>query len=308
MFSLLFPGQGSQIVGMGKEFYENFDYVKDLFQNADEIFKKKISKIILEGPGEILNQTENTQTAIFLISFSIFQVLEKETNLNIKNAQFYAGHSLGEYSALCCAGSINFEQTINLLKSRGLAMQNAVPKGEGGMIAVLGIEINKLNEILSENSKFECFVANDNSPGQIVISGKLNALEIFEKNLKEKNIKVIKLPVSAPFHCPLMKNATQEMKNKILDTDFKNPLVPIISNVTASPQNKSEEIKKLLIKQIENPVRWRESIINMIDNGVKSFIEIGPGKVLSGLVKRIDRNVKLIQVNNLIDVKNITYD
>ena len=308
MFSLLFPGQGSQIVGMGKEFYENFDYVKDLFQNADEIFKKKISKIILEGPGELLNQTENTQTAIFLISFSIFQVLEKETNLNIKNAQFYAGHSLGEYSALCCAGSINFEQTINLLKSRGLAMQNAVPKGEGGMIAVLGVEINKLNEILSENSKFECFVANDNSPGQIVISGKLNALEIFEKSLKEKNIKVIKLPVSAPFHCPLMKNATQEMKNKILDTDFKNPLVPIISNVTASPQNKSEEIKKLLIKQIENPVRWRESIINMIDNGVKSFIEIGPGKVLSGLVKRIDRNVKLNQVNNLIDIKNITND
>ena len=308
MFSLLFPGQGSQIVGMGKEFYENFDYVKDLFRNADEIFKKKISKIILEGPGELLNQTENTQTAIFLISFSIFQVLEKETNLNIKNAQFYAGHSLGEYSALCCAGSINFEQTINLLKSRGLAMQNAVPKGEGGMIAVLGVEINKLNEILSENSKFECFVANDNSPGQIVISGKLNALEIFEKSLKEKNIKVIKLPVSAPFHCPLMKNATQEMKNKILDTDFKNPLVPIISNVTASPQNKSEEIKKLLIKQIENPVRWRESIINMIDNGVKSFIEIGPGKVLSGLVKRIDRNVKLNQVNNLIDIKNITND
>ena len=308
MFSLLFPGQGSQIVGMGKEFYENFDYVKDLFQNADEIFKKKISKIILEGPGELLNQTENTQTAIFLISFSIFQVLEKETNLNIKNAQFYAGHSLGEYSALCCAGSINFEQTINLLKSRGLAMQNAVPKGEGGMIAVLGVEINKLNEILSENSKFECFVANDNSPGQIVISGKLNALEIFEKSLKEKNIKVIKLPVSAPFHCPLMKNATQEMKNKILDTEFKNPLVPIISNVTASPQNKSEEIKKLLIKQIENPVRWRESIINMIDNGVKSFIEIGPGKVLSGLVKRIDRNVKLNQVNNLIDIKNITND
>ena len=131
MFSLLFPGQGSQIVGMGKEFYENFDYVKDLFHNADEIFKKKISKIILEGPEELLNQTENTQTAIFLISFSIFQVLEKETNLNIKNAQFYAGHSLGEYSALCCAGSINFEQTINLLKSRGLAMQNAVPKGEG---------------------------------------------------------------------------------------------------------------------------------------------------------------------------------
>ena len=308
MFSVLFPGQGSQIIGMGKEFYQNFDYVKDLYKNADEIFNKEISQIILDGPAELLNQTENTQTAIFLVSFSIFKVLEKETNFQIKNAKFYAGHSLGEYSALCCAGSINFEQTINLLKSRGKAMQNAVPKGEGGMIAVLGTEINKLNEILNKNNKFECFVANDNSPGQIVISGKLDALDLLENNLKSQNIKTIKLSVSAPFHCPLMKKATKQMENIILDTKFKDPLVPIISNVTAAPENKSEEIKRLLIEQIEKPVRWRESVINMINMGVNSFIEIGPGKVLSGLVKRIDRNIKLNQVNNLMDIKNIIND
>ena len=212
MFSVLFPGQGSQIIGMGKEFYQNFDYVKDLYKNADEIFNKEISQIILDGPAELLNQTENTQTAIFLVSFSIFKVLEKETNFQIKSAKFYAGHSLGEYSALCCAGSINFEQTINLLKSRGKAMQNAVPKGEGGMIAVLGTEINKLNQILNENNKFECFVANDNSPGQIVISGKLDALELLENNLKSQNIKTIKLSVSAPFHCPLMKMPLNKWK------------------------------------------------------------------------------------------------
>ena len=308
MFSVLFPGQGSQIIGMGKEFYQNFDYVKDLYKNADEIFNKEISQIILDGPAELLNQTENTQTAIFLVSFSIFKVLEKETNFQIKSAKFYAGHSLGEYSALCCAGSINFEQTINLLKSRGKAMQNAVPKGEGGMIAVLGTEINKLNQILNENNKFECFVANDNSPGQIVISGKLDALELLENNLKSQNIKTIKLSVSAPFHCPLMKNATKQMENIILDTKFKDPLVPIISNVTAAPENKSEDIKRLLIEQIEKPVRWRESVINMINTGVNRFIEIGPGKVLSGLVKRIDRNIKLNQVNNLMDIKNIIND
>ena len=166
----------------------------------------------------------------------------------------------------------------------------------------------KLNQILNENNKFECFVANDNSPGQIVISGKLDALELLENNLKSQNIKTIKLSVSAPFHCPLMKNATKQMENIILDTKFKDPLVPIISNVTAAPENKSEDIKRLLIEQIEKPVRWRESVINMINTGVNRFIEIGPGKVLSGLVKRIDRNIKLNQVNNLMDIKNIIND
>ena len=308
MFSVIFPGQGSQFVGMGKEFYDNFDYVREYFLIADEILKKKLSQIILEGPKEQLDLTQNTQSAIFLVSFSIFKVLEKETNFNIKDAKFYAGHSLGEYSALCCADSINFEQTINLLMSRGMAMQNAVPKGEGGMTAILGTKIDEINEILKDKSRFQCFIANDNSVGQIVVSGTLNSIKILETELVKKKIKFVQLQVSAPFHCPLMKKATIEMENKILDTNFKDPSISIISNVTASPQNNSEEIKKLLIHQIEKPVRWRESVLNMIDLGINRFIEIGPGKVLSGLIKRIDSNIKLNQVNNLTDIKNITND
>ena len=305
MFSIIFPGQGSQIIGMAKEFYDNFNYVKEYFQNADELLKKKLSKIILEGPKDQLDQTYNTQPAIFLASYSIFSVIEKETNLDVKKAKFYAGHSLGEYSALCCAKSITFNQTINLLEHRGKAMQNALPDGDGGMIAVLGTEIEIINKILVKNNKHICYVANDNTLGQVVVSGKKNSLNLLAEELKEKNIKSIFLPVNAPFHCPLMKNATEEMRNIILDTNFYDPIVSIISNVTASPQNKSQEIKNLLIEQIENPVRWRESVHNMINLGVNKFIEVGPGKVLSGLIKRIDRNIKLNQVNNLEDLKNI---
>ncbi len=305
MFSVIFPGQGSQIVGMAKEFYNNFEYVREYFLFADDLLRKKISNIILDGPKDDLDLTENTQPAIFLVSYSIYKVIEKETNFKIKDAKFYAGHSLGEYSALCCAESLNFEQTIRLLKSRGEAMQNAVPKGEGGMMAVLGTEIEKISKILNDYKEYECYIANDNSVGQVVISGATKSLEVFGNRLKEKKIKFVNLPVSAPFHCPLMKNATNEMQNKIQDANFNDPIIDIISNVTASPQNKSQEIKKLLTDQIEKPVRWRESVINMINLGVDSFIEIGPGKVLSGLIKRIDRNVKLNQVNNLTDIKSI---
>lgn len=309
MFSLIFPGQGSQIIGMAKEFYENFNYVKDLFFKADDVLNKKISKIILEGPKEVLDQTENTQPAIFLVSYSIFSTLEKESGFDLKKAKFYAGHSLGEYSALCCSNSLSFENTINLLKYRGKAMQNAVPKRNGGMLAILGVEIEIINKMLFENKdKFECYIANDNSVGQIVVSGLLASLDLFEIELKNKNIKFIRLPVSAPFHCPLMKNATIEMQDKINNTKFNKPIVDIISNVNAQPQNNPEFIKKLLIEQIEKPVRWRESVKYMIENNVNRFIEIGPGKVLSGLVKRIDRNILLNQVNNLSDVKQLKND
>ena len=307
MFSIIFPGQGSQVIGMAREFYDNFGYVRQYFTNADEILNKKLSKIILDGPKEELDQTENTQSAIFLASYSIYKVLQKESQFNEKKASFHAGHSLGEYSALCCSKSINFEQTINLLKFRGKAMQNAVPKGVGGMIAILGVEIEKINELISTNS-FKCFIANDNSVGQTVVSGKLESLETLSENLKKNKIKFVKLPVSAPFHCPLMEKATVDMKKIIEDTKFDDPIISIISNVSANPENKSENIKKLLIQQIEKPVRWRESVIKMIDLGVNRFIEIGPGKVLSGLIKRIDRNVKINQVNNLEDIKNILND
>ena len=309
MFSIIFPGQGSQITGMAKEFYQNFKYVRDFYSNADEILNKKLSKIIMDGPREELDLTENTQPAIFLVSYSIFKVIEKETQFNLKNAKFFAGHSLGEYSALCCANSIDFEQTISLLKIRGKAMQDAVPKGEGGMLAILGIEIEEINKILKDNySNFQCYIANDNTLGQIVVSGQTISLDLLSKELKKKNIKFIKLSVSAPFHSPLMKDAKEKMKEKINQTNFNDPIVDIISNVTGKPHNKSEEIKRLLIEQIENPVRWRESVINMIGSGVSRFIEIGPGKVLSGLIKRIDRNIKLNQVNNLLDLETIEND
>ena len=306
MFSVLFPGQGSQSVGMGKNLYEKFDYVKSLFEQADDILKKSLSKIVLDGPKELIDQTENTQPAIFLVSYSICEVIKKETNFDLNKAKFFAGHSLGEYSALACSESLSFEQTIKLLQSRGRFMQTAVPKGQGGMLAVLGSEIEIINEIINNNiDDFKCYVANDNSVGQVVISGNINDLNKFSEELKKKKIKNIKLPVSAPFHCKLMRSATEQMTDEISKVEFKKPKINIISNVTAQEVSDPNDIKKLLIEQIEKPVRWREIIINLIDAKVEKFIEIGPGKVLSGLVKRINNNVKLIQVNNLEDLNNL---
>jgi [acyl-carrier-protein] S-malonyltransferase len=306
MFSVLFPGQGSQSVGMAKELHDNFDYVKQLFDEAEDTLHVSMRKLIFEGPKESLDQTENTQPAIFLVSYSIFNVIKNETTFDVSKANFFAGHSLGEYSALACAGVINFKQTIQLLKIRGNAMQNAVPKNKGGMVAVLGVEIKKIEEIIeNKNSNYSCFLANDNSDGQVVVSGKIEDIENFIIELKKLNIKNIKLPVSAPFHCPLMKSATNIMSNELSKINFSAPKNMIVSNVTAEPSNDPEKIRDLLIKQIEKPVRWRESVINMIKQGNKKFIEIGPGKVLSGLIKRIDRNVELIQVNNIDDLKNL---
>ena len=306
MFSVLFPGQGSQSVGMGKEFYNNFNYVKDLFKEADDALNYSLSKLIFEGPKELLNETQNTQPAIFLVSYAIFNIIKKETKIDTSLCNFFAGHSLGEYSALACAGTLGFGETIKLLKVRGNAMQNAVPKNEGGMLAVLGEEINKINEILEVNkNKFNCFIANDNSNGQVVISGKNKDIDQFITELKRLNIKNLKLTVSAPFHCPLMNPATKIMAKELNQTKFLTPDIMIVSNVTAEPTNDPENIRSLLIEQIEKQVRWRESIINMIESGNRKFIEIGPGKVLSGLVKRIDRNVELIQVNNIDDLNNL---
>ncbi len=306
MFSVIFPGQGSQIVGMGKEFYEKFDIVKDLFKEADETLQMPLSKIILEGPKEKLDLTANTQPAIFLVSYSIFDVLKKEFNLDLNKAKYFAGHSLGEYSALSCAGYLNFSTTIKLLKSRGAAMQNAVPEGEGGMVAVLGSNVEIIEKILIENKdNFFSQIANDNSEGQIVLSGKNIDLNKLIDVLKKNGIKNIKLPVSAPFHCKLMKNATAVMKTELEKINFEDSNKSLISNVTANEINNKDDIKKLLVEQIESRVRWRESIIYMTSKDVSHFIEIGPGKVLSGLIKRIDKSVKINTINSESDIKDL---
>ncbi len=305
MFSVIFPGQGSQSIGMTKELHDNFAYVKDLFKQADDVLGYSISKIILEGPKEDLDLTENTQPAIFLASYSIFEMIKKESNINLGDAKYFAGHSLGEYSALATSGSLDFKNAIKLLNERGKAMQTAVPKGTGGMVAVLGIEIKEINNLLENQSNYKCYIANDNSNGQIVLSGLNSDIDKFIETLKTKKIKNIKLPVSAPFHCKLMNKATSIMRDKINNTNFEKPKNVIISNVTGSETQEIEKIKDLLIKQIENPVRWRESVIYMIKNGVTNFIEIGPGKVLSGLVKRIDKTINVNTINKLEDLNNI---
>ena len=306
MFSVIFPGQGSQIVGMGKEFFDKYKIVKDLFKEADDVLKIPLSKIVLHGPKQKLNLTVNTQPAIFLVSYSIFSVIKKEFNIDLNKAKYFAGHSLGEYSALSCAGYLSFSDTIKLLQSRGDAMQNSVPKGEGGMLAVLGVKVELLENIINDNKdNFFVQISNDNSEGQIVLSGRNADLNKLTEVLKFKNIKNIKLPVSAPFHCSLMKQATNIMKKKIDEANFKNGNNILISNVTADEITNIEQLKKLLIGQIENRVRWRESVVNMIDRSVNHFIEIGPGKVLSGLIKRINRTVKINTINNETDVKDL---
>ena len=306
MFSVIFPGQGSQLVGMGKEFFDNYDLVKNLFKEADEILNLPLSKIILEGPKEKLDLTINTQPAIFLVSYSIFEVIKKEFNIDLNKAKYFAGHSLGEYSALSSAGYLSFSETIKLLRIRGDAMQNAVPRGEGGMLAVLGSTVEKIEKILNENQKdFTVEIANDNSEGQIVLSGKITDLSKIIEFFKSNNIKNIKLPVSAPFHCKLMNKATKTMKEKIQKIKFQESKNILISNVTADEVAQNNRLKELLIDQIENRVRWRESVIKMIDNGVNHFIEIGPGKVLSGLVKRINNTVKINTINSLSDIQQI---
>ena len=299
MFSVIFPGQGSQVVGMGKDLHDKFEIVKNLFKEADEILNFSISKLIFEGPKEELDLTINTQPAIFLLSYSIFNLAKKEFNIDLSKAQFFAGHSLGEYSALCCAGYLKFSDTLKILKIRGEAMQNSVPKGQGGMVAILGSTVETIEKLIVENEKkFKVQIANDNSEGQIVLSGKNEDLKSLTIVLKENAIKNIKLPVSAPFHSSLMNNATTIMKEELEKLNFINSELKLISNVTAEEISNFNDLRELLTRQIESRVRWRESVIYMIKNNINHFIEIGPGKVLSGLVKRIDKNVKIDTIND----------
>ena len=277
-----------------------------MFKEDDNILNIPLSKIILEGPKTDLDLTINTQPAIFLISYSIYNVIKKEFNIDLSKAKYFAGHSLGEYSALSCSGYLNFSDTLKLLRARGDAMQNAVPKGEGGMLAVLGSTIDKIEKILNENKeKFKTEIANDNSEGQLVLSGKNNEIDKLTEVLKLNNIKNIKLPVSAPFHCQLMDKATEIMKNEIEIVNFGDSINILISKVTGEEILNKDQLKILLIQQIENRVRWRESVVYMIYKGINHFIEIGPGKVLSGLVKRINKDVKINTINSESDIKDL---
>ena len=306
MKALLFPGQGSQIVGMGIEFYKNFKLAKDIFEEADNVLNFKISKIILEGPEDQLKLTQNTQPAILTVSYLIFSVLKEEFKFDLKKFKFFAGHSLGEYSALVCSGSLNFKDALYLVHERGKAMQEAVPVGKGGMLAVLGSTVEELNQFISDiNINGVCEIANDNAEGQIIVSGNTNSIEALSNNLKKSKKKSIKLPVSAPFHCSLMKKAADTMDLKIQSTNFSDPKFKIITNVTAAPEERAINIKKLLTEQIFSKVRWRESVLYMANNDINEFIEIGPGKVLSSLVKRIVKNVNSTSINSIEDIKNL---
>tara|TARA_Y100000389_G_scaffold71507_1_gene68185 strand:- start:9908 stop:10849 length:942 start_codon:yes stop_codon:yes gene_type:complete len=307
MSALLFPGQGSQIVGMGSEFYNNFDLVKKIFKQADEKLNYKISKIILEGPTDQLQLTENTQPAILTVSYSIFKVLKNEFNFDFSSFKYFAGHSLGEYSALVCSESLNFSDAIYLLHERGKSMQKATPLGTGSMIAVLGKTTNEIVDLINliDNKEGVCEIANDNADGQIIVSGNLNSVQSLQSILKEKKIKAIPLKVSAPFHCSLMKPAANNMLEKIDKTKFNDPLVDIVNNVTAKPQKDAMIIKKLLVEQIFSTVRWRESLLNMFQAGITNYVEIGPGKVLTGMVKRTLKNVNCFSINSITDMKNL---
>ena len=233
-------------------------------------------------------------------------VYKKDFGINLNKASYFAGHSLGEYTALACAETLSFSESLRLLRIRGKSMQEAVPKGEGGMVAILGSTLDTIENIIVENSNnYKCYIANDNSNGQLVVSGKTNDLDILIKDLKENNIKSIKLSVSAPFHCKLMNNATKIMQNEIQKCDFKNPKNTLISNVTSQEVNDASLLKELLVKQIESRVRWRENVNLMLEKKVNQFIEIGPGKILSGLVKRINKNAVTNSINSEEDVKKI---
>ena len=308
MSALIFPGQGSQIVGMGLEFYNNFEIVKKIFKEADQKLDFHLSKIILEGPEDELKLTKNTQPAILTVSYSIFKVMKEEFNFKFDDFKFFSGHSLGEYSALVCSESLIFEDAIYLLSERGKAMQNAVPIGEGSMIAILGTKISEIKKLIDTkiDLKGVCEIANDNAEGQVIVSGSRDTINHFQQILKDYKIKSIPLKVSAPFHCSMMKPAAEILKSKIEQINFKEPKFQIISNVNALPEKKPSRIKELLYEQIFSTVKWRESLINMSNNGVSNFVEIGPGKVLSGMVKRTIKGVNSFSINSIADIKNLT--
>ncbi len=302
MKALVFPGQGSQYVGMGKDFYESFREVKEVFHEVDDALGLKLSNIILNGPKEELDLTENTQPAIMTVGVSIYRIFKKHKIKDLKEYLFFAGHSLGEYTSLICSDSLTLKDGARILKARGKSMQDAVPVNLGAMAAVLGAELDLINEVIKKHSSNEGIaeISNDNCPGQIVISGSKDKINKIVDDLKSNySKKAILLPVSAPFHCSLMKPSADKMNEILTKTEFKKPLINIVSNVTAKTIDNFKEIPLLLTKQITHHVRWRESVDFMSKNGVKHFIEIGPGKALTGMIKRIGKELTTTTIDNI---------
>ena len=288
--AFVFPGQGSQVVGMGKSLAANFPAAQDVFDEVDAALDGKLSAVIFEGPADALTLTENAQPALMAVSLAAFRVLENEANLKLKNdAQFVAGHSLGEYSALAAAGAFTIADAARLLRTRGRAMQRAVPVGQGAMAALIGLEFDTASAVASEAAQGEvCQAANDNGAGQVVVSGAKTAVERAVEIDKTKGAKrAMLLPVSAPFHCALMQPAADVMAEALEKVSIKAPSVPVIANVLARPVNDPAEIMRALVAQVTGTVRWRESVAYMAGAGVTNFYEVGAGKVLSGLIKRI---------------------
>lgn len=297
--ALFFPGQGSQIVGMGKELAGRFASAREVFEEVDAALSQELSAIMFEGSQETLTLTENAQPAIMAVSMAALRVLQKETGFNVAaQAAYVAGHSLGEYSALCAAGALSLSDTARLLRLRGQAMQKAVPAGHGAMAALIGADIEQAQAIAREAAQSDvCAVANDNAPGQVVISGTKAAIDRAVEISKAKGIKrAMLLEVSAPFHCPLMQPAAQAMKAALAGVRIAAPGVPVVANVTAEAARDPELIRGLLVEQVTGMVRWRESVLYLKEQGVTRAIEIGAGKVLSGLVKRIAPEIEMINV------------
>ena len=303
MISLVFPGQGSQYIGMGKDFFNNFPIAKEVYNEVDDVLGFSLSKLIFNGQIEELTLTKNAQPAIMVTSIAILKTLEKE-GFNIKKSKFVAGHSLGEYTALCASGAISLADTAHILKMRGIFMQEAVSVGVGAMAAIIGLNLDKVETLVAEIKGNEiCEIANDNEPNQVVLSGHRTAIEkacVKAKSLGAK--RAILLPVSAPFHCSLMAPAQENMINLISGLNIEKPNVPLISNVTSIPTQDIEEIRKNLINQITGRVRWRESILFMKKSGIKIIYEIGPGRVLCNLIKRIVDDVEQENISKVEDL------
>jgi [acyl-carrier-protein] S-malonyltransferase len=302
--AFIFPGQGSQYVGMGKELYENFSVAKKVFEEADDALHLSISGLCFKGPEEALKLTENTQPALLTTSIAALKVLQAEKGLI---PQFTAGHSLGEYSALVGSGALTFAEAVKIVHLRGKFMQEAVPVGEGAMAAVLGMEREQVEKICEEVSSGEVLTpANFNCPGQIVIAGHAKAVERAIERVKKDGKKAVPLPVSAPFHSPLMKPAGERLEKALEEISISNLRIPVVTNVEAEVNTSKDRVKGLLVAQVSSPVRWEESMRKMIGKGIEQVLEIGPGKVLSGLMKRIDHRIETGNLEDLQTLKKIS--